>query len=164
MQMYADKARGLTVERLRQCLSYDAGTGAFARVGSGDVAGFVCKRSGYVRVKVDGHAYLAHRLAWLYVTGAWPSETIDHINGEKSDNKFANLREATHSQNKANAPIYRKRLKLPKGVFPNGNRYGSQIRFEKRRIYLGTYRTPEEAHGVYAQAAERLFGDFARAA
>ena len=92
--------RLLTAERLREQLRYDAETGVFTRrVGSGharagDMAGSVLS-TGYVRIGIDGAKYTAHCLVWLYVNGVWPDQ-IAHINGNRSDNRIANLRERRH--------------------------------------------------------------------
>jgi hypothetical protein len=99
--MTTTKQAKLTAERLRKRLRYDAETGLFTRrVGSGhahagDMAGSV-HSTGYVRICIDGGRYTAHRLAWLYVHGVWPSGQIDHINRNRSDNRIANLRERRH--------------------------------------------------------------------
>jgi hypothetical protein len=99
--MTTTKQAKLTAERLRERLRYDAETGAFTRrVGSsnaraGDMAGSV-HSTGYVRISIDGGKYTAHHLAWLYVHGVWPSDQIEHINGKRSDNRIANLRERRH--------------------------------------------------------------------
>ncbi len=98
-----DKLTGLTVEDVRDILSYNAETGIFrARIGrshcrAGAIAGFQ-RPDGYIQIKFGARAYLAHRLAWFYITGDWPSE-IDHINQDKGDNRFSNLRQVTRSQN-----------------------------------------------------------------
>lgn len=93
--------RDVTVERLRELLDYNEKTGKFY-AGSGrnfgkEVGGFHGK--GYLKIALDGVTYLAHRLAWLYVTGDWPFDVIDHINGDKKDNRIANLRAVTASEN-----------------------------------------------------------------
>ena len=56
-------------------------------------------RTGHIRICIMRVKYLAHRLAWLYVTGSWPSQDIDHIDGDPTNNRFANLREVTHQEN-----------------------------------------------------------------
>ena len=99
--MTTTKQAKLTAERLRERLRYDAETGAFTRrVGSGharagEMAGTV-HSTGYVRITIDGGKYTAHHLAWLYVHGVWPSDQIEHIHRNRSDNRIANLRERRH--------------------------------------------------------------------
>src|SRR3990167_927341 len=96
-----------THERVRELLAYDRKTGIFRwkvvrhRVPIGSIAGSKhC--DGYWQIRMDGHLYMAHRLAWLWVFGVWPITMIDHKNGDKACNCIENLREATKSQNKAN--------------------------------------------------------------
>jgi hypothetical protein len=93
---------------LKRRLHYDPDTGQFKwlipfsnRVKAGDVAGWQ-EANGYICIRIDGFDYKAHRLAWLYMTGENPRHLIDHRNQVKDDNRFANLREATKSQNAAN--------------------------------------------------------------
>lgn len=92
----------LTAEQLRWLLHYDPETGVFTRliqlcnrVQVGDIAGFI-KYNGYRVIKVGDKPtpYFAHRLAWLYIHGEWPSKGIDHIDGDRANNRIANLREA----------------------------------------------------------------------
>jgi hypothetical protein len=121
---------------------------------------------GYINLEIDGKFYAAHRLVWFYVTGFMPTKIIDHINGNKSDNRFENLREATTGQNRANSK-HNNRHGL-KGVnlcnwVPEGKRrWVAQIRSDKKQIYLGSFFTKEEAHSAYCEAAKRLHGEFAK--
>ena len=162
----------LTAERLRELLHYDSDTGVFTwrvdrRGGrkAGDVTGARHGR-GYVVIGIDNKLYLAHRLAWLWMTGAWPEDKIDHMDLDRANNRFANLRPATESQNKANAPLRRDNTSGFKGVSWHSavNRWAAQIHHNKRHYHLGLFDRPEEAHDAYVAAAERLFGEYARAA
>jgi hypothetical protein len=98
----------LTAARLRELLHYDPETGAWTRLVStsnhrarvGDNAGGVTGT--YVKIRVDVRQYPAHRLAWLYMTGAWPKHEIDHINGDRLDNRWCNLRPANDAEQARN--------------------------------------------------------------
>jgi hypothetical protein len=103
----------LTVERLREVLSYDAETGLLTwRVrmtrngsrGIGDSAGYLAK-TGYLVISLYGQNYQAHRLVWLYVHGEWPPLYIDHVNRCRSDNRISNLRSVTRAQNGQNRTL-----------------------------------------------------------
>ena len=120
-------------------------------------------RSNAIHIAVDGRLYQAHRLAWLYVHGAWPKETIDHINRDPSDNRLANLREATCSQNAYNKPGSVNSTTPFKGVSYNTRlrKFVAQIKRNKRHYWLGLFDAPEEAHRAYCAAARVLHGEFA---
>lgn len=148
-------------------ISFDPETGSFwriqstARVPAGSRADTLAA-SGYRRVKFKGKYYSAHRLAWFLVTGEWPELLIDHKNMDKGDNRFSNLRLATHSQNTINT--------VARGVLPRGvtfhkreQKFQAQIKAGGERHYLGLFDTAEQAHNAYLGAALRLHGDFARA-
>lgn len=159
----------LTQARLRELIHYDPETGVFThlqtrgRVRAGYIAGNL-GNSGYWHVRIDTIRYLAHRLAWLYMTGSWPTFDIDHKDGNRLNNTRENLREATRSQNIANqGPLKSNRLGL-KGVRLKRGRYVANICVCGKKKYLGSFPTPEEAHAVYAKAAVDYFGEFARSA
>lgn len=163
----------LSAERLRSVLDYSPETGVFLwkiRCGTkypvGSIAGSK-ERAGYIKIGVDRRVYKAHRLAYLYMTGGWPKEDIDHINEIKDDNRWLNLRNANDSQNKANTRKYRRRkYDLPKGVDFRPDKkskpYVARVRVRGKIIHLGYYASPEEAHSVYCIGAQRYHGDFAK--
>jgi hypothetical protein len=157
-------------DRLRELLRYDPKTGLFSwrvqsngRVPAGTRAG-TPKRRGNLEIKIDGKLYQASRLAFFYMTGQWPAADIDHINGNPTDNRWANLREATRGQNAANARRWRNKA-LPKGVYckKDSSRYYARITVEDTTMHLGSFATADEAADAYFDAAKRFFGDFARA-
>lgn len=164
-----DKHSVLTAGRLREILSYDPMTGAFTWLcvkGRGKVGARADRlhKTGYRIVKIDNTAYYAHRLAWLYATGNWPKEMLDHASMDKADNRITNLREATRAQNNANRAASTGSASGIKGVYPAGKRWTAMIRANGTLRYLGTFTTSEEAQTAYAEAASDLFGQFARTA
>jgi len=159
----------LTAEYLRELFTYDPETGAWTRNTSrsqhqaGAVAGFFDER-GYARIIIDGRRYRAHRLAWLYMTGEWPTEVADHKNGNKSDNRWDNLRAATHGQNRANSRPGANNICGVKGVYfdKKHKRFKAQMRRGGKTVNLGWFSTAEAAGARYSEAANAAFGDFAR--
>lgn len=165
----------ISQERLKELLSYDPLTGVFLwRVKRcnkmpGDVAG--CnKNRNYTVVYVEGKFYRAHRLAWFYMNGVWPSTFIDHRDTNKHNNAWDNLRLATKSQNQANVGLIKSNASGFKGVsrYSAGQSYGkpwqASIRKDGKSRHLGHFSTQKEAHAAYVLAAETIFGEFARAA
>ncbi len=158
--------------RLRNLLSYDPDTGEFTwlsapsrRVKPGRRAGYVNGR-GYVSIAVEGRLYLAHRLAWFWMTGEWPHAYIDHIDCDTLNNRWNNLREATYSQSATNQRISRVNKSGLKGVSrqQRGKKWKAQVTFKGKTYYLGLFDSKEEAHAAYKYAAKKLHGDYARAA
>lgn len=144
----------LTAARLRELVSYDADAGLFTSLRSGKCVGHRT-RENYVRLELDGRRYLAHRLAWLYSYGEWPTDQIDHINGTRNDNRLANLRNVS---SRVNAENRRKPLSKTGflGVARNGSGFQATLDVGPKRYRLGTYPTPEEAHAVYLKAKREL--------
>jgi len=155
-----------TQDRVRELLDYDPLTGIFrwranrnsALVGA--VTGFT-DTSGHLRIWIDGRKYAAHRLAWLYVYGEWPSAQIDHRDLNPKNNAINNLREASPAQNRWNARALREDGR--KGVVARaGGKWEASIWASNKRHYLGRFDSAESAHAAYAAAAIKHHGDFAR--
>jgi hypothetical protein len=162
----------LTIEHVRHCLDYCCDTGVFRwsecrsnAAPKGSIAGSLHKR-GYVCIQLDGTIYRAHRLAWFYVYGGWPAGDLDHINGVKSDNRIANLRVATASQNQANVGRRIDNKSGYKGVSFHKltQKWSATIQHQGKRIHLGLFATPEGAAAAYVSASKPLHGQFARVA
>lgn len=160
----------LTIERANHALSYCAETGEFRwkiRVGRmrpiGSLAGKLDK-DGYRVIGLDGRKYRAGRLAYFMATGSWPDCQIDHINGEKSDDRLQNLRPVTQTQNSQNTSFHKNSVSKKKGVdYHKGDcMWRARIRVNGKRLFLGNFHSPEEAHYAYCRAAAKLHGEFAR--
>ena len=124
-------------------------------------------KDGYLDVPLNGRRCKAHRLIWTLMTGAIPAHDIDHENTIKNDNRWSNLREASGTQNNANAAARKFNPLGVKGIYRRKtckSSYLAQIQVNGKNHYLGTYRTAEEAHAAYAEAATKHFGQFARTA
>jgi hypothetical protein len=162
--------RQIDLSRLRELLEYDPETGIFTRrvnAGSrgkaGDRAGTLDAGSGYRIIRIDGVNHAEHRLAWLYVYGELPIE-VDHKDLDRSNNRIGNLRLCTRPQNCANT-FARSSSKIGiKGVslHRKSGLYAARITVDGKPTSLGYHRTPELAGAAYAEAAKRIFGDFAR--
>lgn len=152
-------------EQVAALLCYDPATGLFTHRVDGHrrKAGYVTGRldsKGYVRIRLLGHEFKAHRLAWLLVYGDWPQAEIDHINGCPSDNRIMNLRDVSVAVNGWNRQRAMKNSKTGVlGVCMAGNRFHAQIGAKGRRLSLGLYATLEEARAAYLAAKQTLHTD-----
>lgn len=150
---------------IKDILRYDPETGDFfwIKSGKGMTAGMKAGciyQSGYIFITIKGKPYRAHRLAWLYMTGVWPSNHIDHKNTIRSDNRWCNLREATNQQNGFNS----RKIKKGSSIFKGVSRHKKSGKWEVRVSgnYLGLFDTEIMAAAVYNSAAKKMFGEFAR--
>lgn len=111
--------------------------------------------NGYRAIKINGRMFLEHRLAWVYMTGSLPPHQIDHINGRRRDNRFANLRAASSSQNMQNQ-------RDVKGAYPHkpSGTWQSAIKINGKTIWLGKFETEEAARAAYL-AAKKIHHPFA---
>lgn len=167
----------LTQDYLKECLNFDPSTGifvwrhrprehfttniAFKAVNSRFAGKIAASASGqgkttYTTIGVNGKAYYAHRLAWLYMFGKFPVDQIDHINGDGTCNKIINLREASHSENARNCSLFKTNTSLYNGVYFDswGNRWRARIGARGREENLGSFKTKFAA--VYARHAANL--------
>lgn len=147
---------------LQQMLEYDPQCGTFF---SKRLKRFVGALSGgYVNICLQFKTrHYAHRLAWIMTHGSIPDGAwIDHINGDKVDNRLINLRLCTHAENTRNRKL-NKEKELPKGVWMQNGRYRAHIRLNGKGLHLGYFETVGEAQYAYAMAARSKFGRFARA-
>lgn len=157
----------ITHERLLAIITYDPATGLFAwkarpRVRAGKLAGHRTAH-GYVALRLDGEPHYAHRIAWLYMTGALPPDEIDHIDRNGQNNRFTNLRLADRTQNVVNRKRRRDNSSGFKGVYVTpGGRFTAHYTVKGRAHYLGTFDTPEEAFDARNLHAAKQYGEFYR--
>lgn len=149
----------LTAERLREVLRYDPDTGDWTwlvRSGGkstvGSPAGYL-DTHGYTKISVDNGRYYTHRLAFLYMTGAWPVGECDHINRDRADCRWENLRDVDRSTNARNTGVRRRNKLGVKGVWrlPCGT-FRARIFKDGRQKHLGCFPTIEQAAAAYARA------------
>lgn len=157
-----------TAARIFELLNYCPDTGNFTwktnrrgRRQAGDTAGCIHPH-GYVRISIDYRLYNAHRVAWLFITGKWPVQNIDHIDGNRANNKASNLRECSQQANCFNRKLRRDSKSGYKGVSSVNGKWGAWIKINGKSKNLGcSFETAEEAHKAYCEAAKRLYGEFA---
>ena len=156
-----DKYTGLSAAQARELLAYDPETGILTwkvrrgRVLAGTEAGFLKRR--YVCTTVGYRVYRNHRLAWLIHYGEWPNDQVDHIDGDHSNNRIANLRQADCSVNNQNLRVSRTSNKLGVlGVCIERGKYRGAIEVCGRCRFLGRYDTIEEASNAYLKAKREL--------
>lgn len=153
----------VALAELKRLLSYDPETGEFRwlvyrgrRAKAGQRAGSV-NWTGYRRVYVNGRAWLAHRLAYLFVHGELPDAPIDHINCERDDNSARNLRVGPTALNNQNVRRPRKQNLLGAlGVMQSGAKFRAGIQVNGKKLYLGTFSTIEEASAAYLKAKREM--------
>lgn len=157
----------LTAQRLREVLDYDQATGVLSwktrnsnRINIGDHAGAMLK-TGYLSISIDGKLHRAHRLVWLWIHGVWPDGELDHINGVRTDNRIANLRDVSRTTNQQN-------LRSARGDNTHSGMLGvhltdkiekpwrSSIKTAGKYKHLGNFFTKEDAHSAYLDAKRKL--------
>ena len=156
----------ITQQELKDVLDYDPESGGMTwrlsrsnRVKVGDRAG-TNSGHGYLVVRVLGEKHYVHRLAWLYSFGVFPVEHIDHVNGDRSDNRISNLREASQSENFQNlksAKITNKCGMLGAHKHKQvDNKWQARIRLNYKTYYLGLFDSAEQAHEAYLKAKREI--------
>lgn len=160
--------REVPVAQLHDKLNYNSETGDLTWINDtrwtkkGAVAGTLCL--GYVKISINKTIIPAHRIAWAMTHGCWPFGEIDHINGNRSDNRICNLRESTHQQNCMNRAKAKNNTSGYKGVswHSGAQKWQAHLSIGGKGIYLGLFDTPQRAHQAYKEAASLAYGVFAK--
>jgi HNH endonuclease/AP2 domain len=159
----------LDAKDLSKVFSYDPETGVISRkinfrkyksavgVACGSKDGF-----GHLSVTHKGVRILSHRLAFFLMTGDWPTGLIDHINGQPSDNRWSNLRECSKAENTRHQKVHKSNTSGYRGVsfVKSQNRWRAIICVNGKNIYLGQFRTIEEAVSARASGSAKYHGEF----
>jgi hypothetical protein len=160
------RTHNLIQAELKEYLSYDPLTGKFiwikdrGNIKAGTVAGHL-ESDGYISITLLRNRHKAHRLAWLYMTGQWPKDLLDHIDRNKSNNVFANLREANASQNTANAQSKNSKNGMKNVQWhKKANKWIANIRIDGKLKHLGYFTDVEDAKRCVANARLEFFGEF----
>lgn len=154
----------LTQTRLVDLLHYSPETGEFTwrvsarkgRVKAGDRAGHLAA-CGYRTIRVEGVLLRAARLACLYMTGSWPEEVVDHVNGDRGDDRWENLRMCSELENQENVTA-NSRTGRPLGAHYHSHSglWRARIKRGGTTTSLGYYRTATEAHRAYLEAKAKV--------
>ena len=157
--------------KLKKCIKYNKETGEIIWINTispknkyriGKTAGVINNR-GYLTIQFNNKPYQAHRLIWWYVYGEEAPSDIDHIDGNRSNNKLSNLRLANKQQNQANARLRRDNSSGYRGIIWNKReqKFIANIRIDGVLHYLGRFDTAIEGHKAYKKAAKKAWGKYA---
>lgn len=143
----------LTQEYLKSILHYNPETGIFIRLFAKKRTDLLNKEAGciqnhgYRAILINGRSYLSHRLAWLYMKGEWPQAELDHINHNRTDNRWNNLRQITQQHNKKNQTMNGNNKSGITGVswYKQTNKWRAQIRHNGKKINLGYFNSIDDA-------------------
>ncbi|HBQ2427549.1 TPA: HNH endonuclease [Klebsiella aerogenes] len=148
----------ITQDELKDLVRYDPETGCFhhlvirKNVRAGDVAGGL-DMEGYIRLRLNGRRYKAHRLAIFYMTGEWP-KAVDHKNKNRSDNRWCNIRPCSLAENNQNPGVSPKNKSGCSGVHWHGRqkKWIAAIQIDRKKLHLGSFSSKEEAEAVAVAA------------
>lgn len=155
----------ITQKQLKQLLSYDPETGDLHwvsptanRVHVGMIAG-ATGTDGSIRIMLFRKYYLAHRLAWLYMNGSFPINEIDHIDGNRQNNRLSNLRDVTRKQNQENTRLQSNNSSGFRGVCwdSSNNKWKAYVTHNRRHHHVGLFSSPEDAALAAKGARDKLF-------
>lgn len=157
----------ISTDLLRALLHYDPATGAVMWAPASGRQGYAGTKTkfGYMRLEWRFGRTAMHRVIWKYMTGMWPCDFVDHINGVRDDNRWCNLREADTRLNAVNCRLPKTNTSGYRGVCRarcKSKPWRAQVWVDGKRKAVGNFATPEEAHAAYVAVAQELYGNFAR--
>lgn len=146
---------------LKSLFHYCPDSGKFTRLSGRKKVGNV-NTSGHLQIQIGDSTFLASRLAYLYMVGEWPANQMDHIDLNRTNDRWENLRPATPSENARNRSVRSDSLTGIKGVTAMGDRFQARVSFEGRRYSAGYFDTLEEAAAAVKELRAQLHGEFTR--
>lgn len=172
---YPDQTRAISKEEIMNLLSYDPETGEFTwkyLSGSkgkwwdsrfaGKRAGSVCSTHGYRRIGINCADYRDAHLAWTFMTGEWPEEMIDHVDRDRANCRWENLRLANQSQQNANQALRSDNTSGTRGVRfrKSTGKWLARIKVDGKEKHIGVFTSKDAAAAAYRNAAIKTFGQF----
>lgn len=145
----------ITQELIKELFNYDSVTGNLIHKLTGKLADSD-QSKGYFKCYVKGKTLASHRVVWMWHYGDWPQNDIDHINGDRKDNRIENLRDVPHVVNMTN--MQKTNKTGYEGVKASGHKFAANIKHNGRKLYLGTFPTAEEAFTVYKEKHLEFYG------
>jgi len=152
----------ITQEYLKSIITYNPDTGIFVRK-NGRIPKYVGK-NGYMQISIQYKKYYLHRLAWLYMYGFMPEKEIDHINGNKSDNRICNLREATRTQNRHNTKVSKRNKSGHKNIsLHTTSKLWRVVMYKNGTTVVNKYfKEIDDAIDFSKKMRKEIYGNFAR--
>lgn len=159
-----------TIARLNEVFRLDPETGVLwrristsSRAQAGTEAGYLHLASGYLMVNLDGALYRQHLLIWLMLHGEWCPREIDHVDRDRSNNRPANLRKASESQQRQNASLRSDNTSGYRGVTFQAGKYVARTYVDGKQVYLGCFESSEAAAEAARQTRLQHYGAYAPA-
>lgn len=160
------------IASMRETFRYEPETGHVIRIKPedprrsnrvGKPAGHINKNDGYMQMLHKGKSYLVHRVVFALMTGEWPTASVDHINRNRADNRWSNLRLCNHTESSTNISVSRRNKTGVRGVqyWPQRDRWVAMIHAHGKKHWLGSFETKEQAIVARIEGGRRIHGEFA---
>lgn len=146
----------LSRDELLKDFVFEYSTGKLFKMKKGVLKEWGYLNKGYVCIHYKDTIYFAHRVIWFMHYGVWPKKQLDHINGNRSDNRIENLREVSNQTNQLNGKKHRQGHLQGTTYIKREDKWAAQIGTGKKRIWIGRFRTQKEAHDAYLEKLKEI--------